>query len=148
MRINVGINPELLSDEHLLAEEREIAMVPGTFKRIGDKDVPPVMNLGKGYIKFFMDKAEYTLDRYMLVHNECLRRGFLPKDKSHLWFGVNMKSNPFEYGEREINLIKNRIIDKTRKSPKEYFHYNGTRDSKINVITRLNIDFEKSLQKD
>lgn len=139
MRINVGINPKLLSDEHLLAEERELAMVPGTFKRIGDNNIPKTMNLGKGYIRFFMDKAEYTLERYQLVHNECLRRGFLPKDKSNLWFNVKMKSNEFEYGRRETSIIKDRIISRIKTSPKPYFHYNRKRITKDETIQKLNI---------
>lgn len=137
MRINVGIAPSALTDEHLLAEERELAMIPGTFKRIGCNNIPETMNLGNGYIKFFMDKSEYTLDRYLDVHNECLRRGFIPKDKSELWFQTNMKSNVFSWGPREKTIIKNRIVERINNSPKLYFHDNHKRISKEEAIKLL-----------
>lgn len=37
MRLNCGILPSQLTDEHLFAEQRELKMLPSLFDRIGYK---------------------------------------------------------------------------------------------------------------
>ena len=58
MRINAGIPVGCLSDEHLRAEEPEIAMCPGFYNRVwkGKSSIPTQFTLGKGHISFFMNK--------------------------------------------------------------------------------------------
>ena len=59
-RINSHINPKNLSDEHLLAEHREIKRVPKMlYKSIKKGSVPKIPNkfcLGTGHVTFFYDK--------------------------------------------------------------------------------------------
>ena len=87
MRINVGIPVEYLSDEHLRAEEQEIAMLPGFHNKVwkGKTSIPKEFTLGKGHISFFMNKKTWTLNRYKLLHQECIKRGFNINDKSERW---------------------------------------------------------------
>ena len=52
-RVNVGIEPENLPDELLLAELREIKRLPYFKVHCKDPQVPEYFTLGKGHIKFF-----------------------------------------------------------------------------------------------
>lgn len=81
-RINV-VPPQELCDQHLLAEHRELTRIPnrvlsGKFSLEGQ---PSEYVLGKGHVKFFYDKVNYLWKRYMLLHNECWKRGFKPSLK-------------------------------------------------------------------
>ena len=63
-RINVGINPIYLSDQHLIAESVEITMIPGSLKYNGfaiKGKVPEQFTLGTGHVNFFKDKLVYAL---------------------------------------------------------------------------------------
>lgn len=79
-RINAHVEVERLTDQHLLAEHREIKRVCARYKTRLDKNdwsgIPKSFTLGKGHELFFINKPEYTLSRYILLHEECERRGF------------------------------------------------------------------------
>lgn len=87
-RINAGIAPKLLSNQHLIAEHREIKRIPNNIMRMSlpyfPKDalkkilakVPSSFNLGKGHVTFFYDKIGYLHIRYLEIYFECLARGF------------------------------------------------------------------------
>ena len=77
-RINANIAPRLLSDNHLIAEFREIHRLKKlheTRKKNGsNKDIPEgdFFTLGKGHLLFFMDKyygkqesPEITINRLL-----------------------------------------------------------------------------------
>lgn len=127
MRINVGIPVKNLSDEHLRAEEAEIAMCPGFYNKVwkGKSDIPSQFTLGKGHISFFMNKKTWTLKRYHELHQECIKRGFTGiKDKSGRWNEWNPK-NDIDYVplSRDLQIIKERIVTKINNSS-GVFHYN------------------------
>ena len=85
-RINAGIPPQALTDQHLLAEHREIKRLPAVFaKNPNPIGIPSEFTLGTGHVKFFLDKGKYTLKRYMLIYAECIRRGFEVTDYSQNW---------------------------------------------------------------
>jgi len=80
-RVNSGINPVFLSDQHLIAESVEITMITGSLKK--DKwfikgSVPDKFCLGKGHINFFKPKLIYLSNRLDQVNYEMKRRGFNP----------------------------------------------------------------------
>lgn len=81
-RINAGIPVERLTDQHLLAEHREIKRVTRHYGKI-----PPTrtFTLGKGHELFFANKPGYTYARYMRIRNECKKRGFEVTDFSKNW---------------------------------------------------------------
>ena len=139
MRINAGISVKNLSDEHLRAEEAEIAMCPGFYNRVwkGKSVIPTQFTLGPGHISFFMNKKSWTLKRYRELHNECLRRGFNIKDKSDRWNSWNPK-NDIDYvpSSRDNQIIKERIITKINNS-KGRFHYYRKRIEKGDLIDLL-----------
>jgi len=85
-RINAGIPPKALTDQHLLAEHREIKRLPAVFaKNPNPARVPNEFTLGAGHVKFFLDKGKYTLKRYRLLYAECIKRGFEITNYSQNW---------------------------------------------------------------
>lgn len=139
MRINAGIPVKNLSDEHLRAEEAEIAMCPGFYNRVwrGKSSIPSQFTLNKGHISFFMNKKTWTLKRYKELHQECLRRGFNIKDKSERWEGWN-PSVDIDYipTSRDNQIVKERIISKINNSTGQ-FHYYKKRIEKGDLIDLL-----------
>lgn len=140
MRINAGIPVKNLSDEHLRAEEAEIAMIPGFYNRVWkDKSlIPSQFTLNKGHISFFMNKKTWTLKRYHLLHEECLKRGFDGiKDKSDRWSTWNPSAD-IDYipTSRDNQIVKERIISKLNNST-GLFHYYKKRIEKGDLIDLL-----------
>lgn len=78
-RVNVGVNPKFLSDQHLIAEAVETVMIVNGFKmnnwsikgQIHDQFV-----LGAGHINFFKPKLLYLQRRLNDLNAEITRRGF------------------------------------------------------------------------
>ena len=87
-RINL-VNPKELSDQHLVAEYREIFMVGSSLQRsmksknwINTKNnIPEEFTLNKGHVTFFYNKGMYLDKRYSLLVNEMKRRGMNPDPK-------------------------------------------------------------------
>lgn len=77
-RINAGIKPSELIQEHLLAEHREIKRIPNVIKKgnYSLNGIPDTFRLGAGHVKFFYDKLYYLFERYEEIYAECVRRGY------------------------------------------------------------------------
>ena len=79
-RINAHIKVRKLTDQHLIAEHREIKRVCARYKARLDKNnwkgIPKSFTLGKGHELFFINKPDYTLNRYIELYEECVHRGF------------------------------------------------------------------------
>ena len=81
MRVNV-LNPKFLSDQHLVAEYREVKMGPkalskSLFSKKGvDKNrISPTYTLNTGHTYFFYDKNEYLKGRLSRIVEEMKSRG-------------------------------------------------------------------------
>lgn len=82
-RINI-IDPALLSDQHLMAEYREIFMVPSSLRRsLRTRDVDDILagiprryTLNKGHVLFFYNKIAYLAGRYEELKAHLASRGF------------------------------------------------------------------------
>jgi len=76
-RINL-IPVEELSDQHLLAEHREIKRIPNVIikGKYNLDNIPSNYTMGKGHVKFFYNKIGWLTYRYLKLHKECIRRGF------------------------------------------------------------------------
>ena len=80
-RINL-VPPEELSDQHLIAEYREIFMVGSSLHRSlrspnwekTKKSIPKQFTLNKSHVKFFYDKGKYLSERYDELIKEMKRR--------------------------------------------------------------------------
>ncbi len=82
MRINV-IDPVFLADQHLVAEYRELKMLPKSLLRslyskhgFDEKKVPKEYTLNKGHGYFFYDKIGFIKLRFNHILAEMHRRGF------------------------------------------------------------------------
>ena len=142
-RINFGVKVKHLTDEHLLAEHREIKRVPKAYLKALESGsinrVPERFCLGAGHVLFFIDKPRYTLNRYMRIHRECLRRGFNVEDYSDSWdcYPRRMMQRVSYETKSGKELIVRRIKDKIHTSPKDSYHYYGKRISKTKAINLL-----------
>ena len=83
-RINI-IHVKELYDQHLIAEYREILMVPAALNRtLKSKNgliksrIAKSYTLNAGHVYFFYDKGKYLHKRYKDLINEMINRGFNP----------------------------------------------------------------------
>lgn len=77
-RVNIGVDPKFLSDQHLIAESVEITMITGSLRKNGyqiKSHIPETFALGKGHINFFKDKILYLHFRLEEVNKELSKRG-------------------------------------------------------------------------
>lgn len=141
-RINSAIPVERLTDEHLLAEHREIARLPycveKAIKSGSINRIPPVFCLGKGHVTFFLDKMNFTFKRYRTLREECLKRGFYTTDYSANWLFVPPTyMQDYCPKDNDRQLLEERISQRITESPKPYWHYKGKVISKQEAIELL-----------
>ena len=128
-RINI-INPQELTDQHLIAEYREITMVPGSLNRtlnskIGYQEsrVPKQYTLNSGHVYFFYNKGKYLHKRYKELINEMKRRGFNP-DSNRLFpdkiFKDNNLYNDWIPTIEDYKIIRQRIEERIADKPEWY----------------------------
>lgn len=126
-RINAGIPPKALTDQHLLAEHREIKRLPAIFaKNANPIGIPEKFTLGTGHVKFFLDKGKYTLKRYKLLYAECVNRGFEVTDYSPNWeiYEEHKKYNKdYEETSEAIRLLVERIGERLSASKQKPRYY-------------------------
>jgi hypothetical protein len=143
-RINLGIDPKNLTNEHLLAEHREIKRICDVYKKIKCSNrivnIPDKFCLGKGHIMYFVYKPETTYYRFIQIHNECLNRNFIVEDYSKNWNVYNKvldNDNIIENTKDGIELLKIRIKERLLNSNKKYWHYNKQKINAINACLLL-----------
>ena len=140
-RINSAIPVECLTDEHLLAEHREIKRLPSfhlKHSKTNNRE-PKEFCLGSGHVLFFVNKGKFTYDRYVKIHNECLKRGFNVADYSVNWLSTKNNTNWQEYSPTEIekNLLIDRITERLMFGKKEYYRYYGKKIEKMEAVKIL-----------
>tara|TARA_Y100001970_G_C14189989_1_gene834778 strand:- start:1288 stop:1698 length:411 start_codon:yes stop_codon:yes gene_type:complete len=128
-RINI-ISPSELTDQHLIAEYREIFMVAGSLKRtlisksgFVESKVPKNFTLNNGHVYFFYNKGKYLYKRYNLIIKEMKSRGFKP-DENRIFpkdiFIMNNLFNDWEPNQSDIKIIRKRINEKIAMKPSWY----------------------------
>ena len=126
------IDPIFLSDQHLIAERRELRMIPPLFISRVRKNNKPLFNipkeftLNKGHMLFWMDKILYLEKRYDLLTQELLNRNFKPDlsiqfscETSRLFSAYN----DWTPSENDISIIKKRIKEKLLMKSHWYRYY-------------------------
>jgi len=127
-RINCGINPSFLSDQHLIAESVEITMITGALRKDGYKikgKVPEKYCLGTGHINFFKNKILYLAKRLVEVNNEMKNRGFNPGTFIDVFeFNFLFLLNDWNPYPTDTHLVRDRIIERLKepKKAKPGFH--------------------------
>jgi deoxyribonuclease (pyrimidine dimer) len=131
-RINVGVNPKYLSDQHLLAEAVEILMVVGTLKKqkyILKKPIPNKFTLGAGHIRFFWDKILFLDRRLNQIKCELQARQMQSNHKINLSEVPSNLLNDWNPQENDFLIIKERIADRLTsplKGKSNFHKYCGT----------------------
>ena len=145
-RINL-ITPRELSDQHLIAEYREIFMVGSSLQRsinsknwqVTKENLPKEFTLNEGHVKFFYNKGKYLHRRYLELIDEMQSRSMKPsserKFKKEQW--PDEFYNDWKPKEKDIAMIKKRIQEKLNKKPNWYRWTKSTNGSKSKTLTRL-----------
>jgi deoxyribonuclease (pyrimidine dimer) len=129
MRCNSGIHPSLLVDQHLLAEQSEILMIPGVLKRNNwqyKTKMPAKYTLGTGHMTFWNNKLLYLRKRHDEIKKEVARRGFkvtilcvdiddYPKNLVNDW----------RPSIEDSLIVRNRITEKMIVKDKLFWRYEG-----------------------
>jgi len=128
-RINL-VQPSELTDQHLIAEYREIFMVAGSLRRTlvskcgyNESKVPKKYTLNKGHVYFFYNKGKYLHKRYLDLISEMKRRGFSPAEKRKFpdkIFIANDLYNNWVPNNNALLLIRERINQKIQMKPSWY----------------------------
>ena len=153
-RINLGIEPWRLTNEHLLAEHREIKRICNVFEKIKNSNrkvkIPNNFCLGSGHVMYFVYKPDTTYFRYIQLYEECINRGFNIEDYRHNWdiySRIFDKSKVIQHTSESIELLKERISTRLMFSKKSKWHYtknmktyNISYETSINLLDALDID--------
>lgn len=134
-RINL-IDPELLTDQHLFSEFREIKMVPKALARSLDARglrgvqgiIPERFTLNKGHVAFFYDKGLYLWKRYHLLKVELRIRGIHFNEESSFDPDGAYARHPVDLWQDytpdalAIQVITTRLMEKLSMRP-EWYRY-------------------------
>ena len=128
-RINL-VSPSELSDQHLVAEYREIFMVGSALQRSMKskswektiENIPKEFTLNKGHVTFFYNKGKYLEKRYHKIVKEMIKRGMTPdqsrKFKKNQW--PKNLFNDWNPKEEDYRIIRKRIDEKIAMKPDWY----------------------------
>ena len=129
-RINL-IDPKLLTDQHLMAEYRELPMVHAALRKSlssakGVFGIPKKFTLGTGHVKFFYNKGLYLYNRYSILVKELQNRKFnlsLTREVDWDIFKDNNYYHDWEPSKDDIVLIEKRLDEKIAMKPEWYRYY-------------------------
>lgn len=143
-RVNL-VPPKELMDQHLLAEWRELKMVPASLRRslrgysVDEilRRIPPKFTLGRGHVTFFYDKLSYLYARYQYLVEELLARGFNLEYAGDFWRFI--EDLPDEFSDKlwipnsvDIEVSRTRIKEKIALKPDWYRYYGKPNLSHLN----------------
>ena len=127
-RINI-ISPSELTDQHLIAEYREITMVPAALRstlksKTGFKKerISKNYTLNTGHVYFFYDKGLYLNKRYDELVKEMKIRGFNPDPNRKFPKEVFPKElyNDWMPTLEDQKIIRKRLAEKIAMKPNWY----------------------------
>ena len=134
-RINI-VNPSELTDQHLIAEYREIFMVGSSLQRSlksknwNPKSIPKKYTLNTGHVKFFYNKGKYLSKRYDELRTEMKARGMNPDStrvfKREQW--PDELYNDWQPTIEDLELIRERIAKRIAQKPNWYRKRTGLND--------------------
>ena len=117
-RINIGIPPTELVNQHLIAEHREIKRIPNCVSKgkYNMEGIPDKFKLGTGHVKFFYNKLLYLKKRYIKIYAECIKRGFNVQNYIEAWSDIPEElMNDYKVKANDIRIIKERINERLTK---------------------------------
>ena len=145
-RINL-VDPSELSDQHLIAEYREIFMIGSSLKRslkssFWEKtkaNLPQEFTLNIGHVKFFYNKGKYIHKRYLKLIEEMIIRGMSPDPNRTFKIEQWPKDlyNDWYPKDKDLEIIRQRIKQKIDQKPNWYRWTNRTQTN----TTKKNKEF-------
>ena len=117
-RINVGIPPAELVNQHLIAEHREIKRIPNCIAKgkYNMDGIPDKFKLGTGHVKFFYNKLKYLKKRYIRLYEECIKRGFNVQNYIGAWDNIPKElMNDYKPTLVDRAIVQERINEKLNK---------------------------------
>lgn len=137
VRVNL-IDPKNLSDQHLIAEYYEIAILVSYIRRYPDlSNIPATFRLGTGHMRFFKDKVLYLSKRYKKITDEMERRKFrVGKSLEVKGFGEPYMNDWLPRNE-DVELVKLRLKEKVMEKGDGFYRYYGkpmTRKEMLSII--------------
>ena len=141
-RINANIPPKNLTDQHLLAEHRELPRICDLYIKRMQKGsiglIPATFTLGTGHVSFFLDKGFFTNKRSIQLYLECKKRGFNVIDYEYNWSNILREYwKDWQTPEQANQLIRERITHRINNSVQVPRYY-GKPISKQAAINLLN----------
>jgi deoxyribonuclease (pyrimidine dimer) len=128
-RINV-IPVEELTDQHLMAEYRELPMVMSSARRSSVTGYKPtsVYTLNKGHVKFFYNKKQYLLERWMELIVELNDRGFKidPASRVCKWAELDKFPQMLWIPDQHAMDINRERIQERINAKRSWYRYRGT----------------------
>jgi len=128
-RVNI-IPVEELHDQHLIAEYRELTMVPAALNRtlksktgLDKTKIPKNYTLNKGHVYFFYDKGKYLDKRYNQITKEMKHRGFTPDINRKFPKDIFIENNLYKDWTPSLDdliIIRERIKSKINQKPNWY----------------------------
>nr|AAD33367.1 pyrimidine dimer-specific glycosylase [Chlorella virus] len=129
-RVNL-VPVQELADQHLMAEFRELKMIPKALARSLRtqssekilKKIPSKFTLNTGHVLFFYDKGKYLQQRYDEIVVELVDRGYkinvdAKLDPDNVMMGEFY--NDYTPTEDAFNIIRARIAEKIAMKPNWY----------------------------
>lgn len=152
MRINV-LHPSLLTDQHLIAEYREIKMLPKAFLRsYKSKNGLGVFGgdyrLNSGHGKSLYDKFLYIEKRFNSLIQEMRFRNFTTN-----FTEISLNDIPKEFKndyiptQDAIRINSERIIQRVKEKP-SFYKYHGKRintEKYIKILSNLTVQYNQTL---
>lgn len=135
-RINI-VPPTELTDQHLVAEYREIFMVGPSLQRsikskAGVHGIPNRYTLNKGHVKFFYNKGKYLHNRYLSLIAEMRDRGMNPNPDRV--FSVDHFPDPYYNDwcpeDGDFDIVRDRIRLRISERP-GWYKRNGKKIEKV-----------------
>jgi deoxyribonuclease (pyrimidine dimer) len=129
-RINSNLDPKSLKRMHLIAELREITMVPAALRRsLRTKtpdsileSIPKKFTLNAGHVKFFYNKLSFLQKRFNAIAAEMVRRGYSPDfDRIKAFDGFDaVWYNDWHNSTDDDNIVLERINFRISQKPHLY----------------------------
>ena len=128
-RVNI-IPVEELHDQHLIAEYRELTMVPAALNRtlkskkgLDKTKIPENYTLNQVHVYFFYNKGKYLDKRYSQIVKEMQNRGFSPDLKRKFPKNIFIENDLYKDwmpNPEDLKIIRERIKNKINQKPNWY----------------------------
>ena len=129
-RINL-VEPSELTDQHLIAEYREIRLLCANLQRtlksksgFREEKVPEQFTLNRGHVYFFYNKGRYIHERYESLKEEMLDRGFQPQHLFPREKWPDALYNDWTASEHDKDIVRERIALRISERP-NWYRYRG-----------------------